>query len=142
MNEQLCFYYMALSAGFVSFDAYKTWLDSMFLSREEDILLELESATTDRNETIKILYLYLCENPVDYTNVLKMILQRINPNDISPALLKMLYELWKFFPEEVAYESPFHALDYLEEIYEMGGKESAKEELLTMMEKVGVAYVE
>lgn len=137
MNEILCFYHMALVVGFVSFDAYKAWLDNMFLSHEEDILLSLESVTQDRNETIKIMSSYLVNKPVDYTAVLKMILQRIDKNEISPGLLHRLYDLWKLFPEDIAYEKPFLALNYLEEIFEMGGKESTKEEFLAIMDTIG-----
>lgn len=137
MNEILCFYHMALVVGFVSFDAYKAWLDNMFLSREEDILLSLESVTQDRNETIKTISSYLLDKPVDYTAVLKMIFQRIDKNEFSSELLHRLYDLWKLFPEDIAYENPFLALNYLEEIFEMGGKESTKEKFYAIMDTMG-----
>ena len=130
--EELYYYYIALKTKFVSFDAYKNWLNDLFLSDKDidKILLELEWYTNDEEKTIYELYVYLYDKlaSLNYHSVVKMVMSElkvkyINNPDSLRELTDKLYEIWCLLPEKISYEEPFFTLHIAGEAWSLGDRE-------------------
>ena len=106
--------------GFTNGDDYNKTLDEMFIANSDsDMLLELESCSSDCDTTFDVLQRYWKYGCNNFSNDVfgKCILQDLKEiyfaNIFTIELYaKMCYSLWKHLPSEINAIEPFHTLSY------------------------------
>lgn len=132
LDETLFFYMITLSAGFINMEEYNQWLNENFLNSEilsfseteNDLLLELEFCSSDKNKTIDMLhsYLYSKINKLNYKILGKKLLDKLkekyneNPENLEEWTHK-LYDVWRILPREMSEQEPFYTMSYIDDIY-------------------------
>ena len=110
---------MELSNG----EDYNTTLDKMFLENSNnDLLLELESCSSDSDATFDILQRYWKYECGDFSvdDFGKCLLEDLKTVYFSNAFIiaefgKRCYQLWQQLPREMHTKEPFHTLSYANE---------------------------
>ena len=110
---------MELSNG----EDYNTTLDKMFLENSNnDLLLELESCSSDSDATFDILQRYWKYKCGDFSvdDFGKCLLEDLKTVYFSNAFIiaefgKRCYQLWQQLPSEMHTKEPFHTLSYANE---------------------------
>ena len=109
--------------GFANGEDYNTTLDKMFLENSNnDLLLELESCSSDCNTTFDILqryWKYECED-FSVDNFGKCLLEELKTVYFSNSFTiteygKKCYSLWQQLPNEMHTKEPFHILSYADD---------------------------
>ena len=109
--------------GFANAEDYNTTLNKMFLENSNnDLLLELESCSSDRNTTFDILqryWKYECED-FSVDNFGKCLLEDLKTVYFSNSFTiteygKKCYSLWQQLPNEMHTKEPFHILSYADD---------------------------
>jgi hypothetical protein len=135
-NEELYFFAVSLSVGFVPHENYIEQLNNAFLLDKTDdaLLLELQFCTNDMRKTIDVLNAYLYDkiSTLNYDLVAKMILTNIkNQYDKSPDSIKelthSLYDIYSVLPYHVVGKEPFFTMSYIDDAWDWGDYNQIKE---------------
>ena len=121
--------------GFSVAENYNKTLDSMFLAQpESDILLELESCSSDSDATFDALHrywMYECkEFSVDIFGkcLLENLKTAYQANIFSiEEFGRKCYSLWQTLPEDLQYIDPFHILSYADDPLSWGDEAQMRE---------------
>ena len=109
--------------GFANAEDYNTTLDKMFLENSNnDLLLKLESCSSDCNTTFDILqryWKYECED-FSVDNFGKCLLEELKTVYFSNSFTiteygKKCHSLWQQLPNEMHTKEPFHILSYADD---------------------------
>ena len=132
-NESVFFFSTFLSVDLIGFNDYEKWLHNVFLAdieNENDLLLELESATNSIEKTLRILneYLYDKLSSLDFRLVGEMITLQVETVYASnhftvEELSHKLYELWCLLPSKMSEQEPFHMMTYIDDPLSWGDKQ-------------------
>ena len=109
--------------GLTTGEEYHKTLDEMFLATsDKDILLDLESCSSDCETTFDILQRYWKYECNDFSVVSfgKCLLEDLKTTYHSNAFSvedygKMCYSLWQYFPNELSMTEPFRTLSYADD---------------------------
>jgi hypothetical protein len=138
-NEELYFYSLSLTTGFVSMDEYKVWLHQAFLEddTQNDILYELELRTGSLHDTLSELNYYLYDKiPLLNFNTIKTLIAsasqktlNLNPDSMM-TVTRHWYRLWKLLPNRIAHEEPFFLMSYIDDAWLWGDHAKNRQAIL------------
>lgn len=131
MIERLLSCAILSRVGLILDSEYNEILDTLFIKMpENDLLLELEFASSDTNKAISIILLYCEEYNVDYSVFGFFLMEGLKKaySNLSIEIFAVkAYELWKTLPSPIQRVEPFFAMCYADDPLSWGYIEQTKE---------------
>lgn len=130
MIERLLSCATLLGVGLISDSKYNEILDTLFIKMpENDLLLELEFASSDMNKAISIILLYCGEHNVDYSVFGFFLMEGLKKaySDFSiETFAAKAYELWNTLPSLIQRVEPFFTMCYADDPLSWGDTEQTR----------------
>lgn len=134
LNEKLFFFYISLTSGLISFEAYCEQLNSLFLAHDghNDILLELQLRTSDPKATVAALAAYLSDKTaqLDFDKVGSLLFaeaekQFSEDKDKLMDLSHKMYSIYRchLLPSVFLYDEPLVNLASIDDYWDWDGKD-------------------
>lgn len=112
---------------------YNTTLDNLFLENADDLLLELESCSSDCDATFDVLQRYWKYEIKAFSvdDFGKCLLEDLKTIYFSNTITvtefgKRCYSLWQQLPSEIQMKEPFHMLSYADEPLSWGDERQTR----------------
>lgn len=121
-----------LSTGLMSLKDYNIIIDKFFLEMPDDaMLLDLEFASSNINETISIIYDYCIKRSVDYNVFGRYLFDGLKRAyydygmDIKDFASKV-YALWGTLPSNIYLNEPFRTMSYADDPLSWGDEQQTR----------------
>ena len=133
MFEILLSYAILLEVGLISDTEYKEYLNELFLQHSDnDLLLELEWESFDREQTVKIILNHCFENGFNYYIFGCFLFSKLeetyyrNDMDIR-CFSSKAYSIWRLLPSNIQNKEPFWTLNYADDPLSWGDEQQTRE---------------
>ena len=134
LNEKLYFFYISLSSGLISFDAYCEQLNDLFLAHDgqNDILLELQLRTSDPKATAAALAAYLHDKTaqLDFDKVSSLLFAEAEKqfSEDTDELIDLSHKMYNIYrchllPSAFLYDEPLVNLASIDDYWDWDGKD-------------------